>query len=180
MSAAVLAAALAGGTVACGSSDGPAAMSDTAAHAASPAADDPHAADAKRAALAAYAGYLSASRRAEQRGDPTSPELRRYLADPLLTQVRVMVREVHAHGATRIGTMRSNPEVTTVSLADDPATVVIQDCLDATGYRLVYRRNSAPVPGSTGGRHLVTATATRYPDGRWLISDGAAYQDQPC
>nr|WP_232534396.1 hypothetical protein [Plantactinospora sp. KBS50] len=155
-------------------------MTDTAGRVASPAAEDQRTTDAKRAALTAYAGYLSASRRAEQQGDPFAPDLRRYLADPLLTQVRVTVRQVREHGATRTGTLHSDPEVTTVSLDTNPATVLIQDCLDATGYRLVYRRNSAPVPGSTGGRYLVTATATRYPDGRWLINTGASYRDQPC
>lgn len=80
----------------------------------------------------------------------------------------------------RTGTLRSAPTVTAVSLDSDPPTVEIQDCLDATGYRLVYTKDGRAVPGSGGKRYLATATATRYPDGRWLISAGAAHQDQPC
>ncbi|MFF5172590.1 hypothetical protein ACFY3U_08155 [Micromonospora sp. NPDC000089] len=135
---------------------------------------------AEQAALAAYAGYLDASREANRTSDPRHPALTRYLADPLLTRVRVAIGDARRHGAVRTGTLRSAPTVTAVSLDANPQTVEIQDCLDATGYRLVYARDKRVVPGSTGRRYLATATATRYPDGRWLINTGAAHQDQPC
>ncbi|WP_433116861.1 hypothetical protein [Micromonospora sp. CA-246542] len=135
---------------------------------------------AEKAALGAYSGYLTASRTASRRGDPHAPELSRYLADPLLTRVQLSIRDAKEHGAMRTGTLRSDPTVIAVDLDSDPATVEIQDCLDATGYRLVYTKDQRTVPGSGGGKHLATATATRYPDGRWLISSGVAHQDQPC
>ncbi len=80
----------------------------------------------------------------------------------------------------RTGTLVSDPTVTSVSLDGVPATVEIQDCVDATGYRLVYTKTKKVVPGSGGGRHLATATATRYAADRWLISAGTAHEDQPC
>lgn len=135
---------------------------------------------AGKAALAAYSGYLEASRMASARSDPGHPALPRFLADPLLTRVRVAIREAKAHGALRTGKLVSDPTVVSVDLATQPPTVEIQDCLDATGYRLVYARDHRIVPGTRGGRYLATATATRYPDGRWLINAGAAHQDQPC
>ncbi|WP_410810795.1 hypothetical protein [Micromonospora sp. 067-2] len=135
---------------------------------------------AEKAALDAYSGYLTASRTASRRSDPYAPELSRFLADPLLTRVRVSIREAKEHGALRTGTLKSDPAVTAVSLDSNPATVDIQDCLDATGYRLVYAKDQRVVPGSGGGRHLATATAARYPDGRWLIKSSAGHQDQPC
>ncbi|MCX4468922.1 hypothetical protein OOK41_01095 [Micromonospora sp. NBC_01655] len=135
---------------------------------------------ARQAALTAYSGYLAASRTANRRSDPFHPELTRFLADPLLTRVRIAIRDAKEHGAMRTGTLVSDPTVTAVSLDGVPATVEIQDCVDATGYRLVYTKTKKVVPGSGGGRHLATATATRYPDGRWLISSGAAFEDQPC
>lgn len=135
---------------------------------------------AGKAALAAYSGYLAASRAANARSDPGHPALTRFLADPLLTKVQVTIREAKRHGAIRTGTLRSDPTVVSVDLTAQPPTVQIQDCLDATGYRLVYTRNNRVVPGTRGGRYLATATATRYPDGRWLISAGTAHQDQPC
>ncbi|MFI6782556.1 hypothetical protein [Micromonospora sp. NPDC050276] len=135
---------------------------------------------AEKAALDAYSGYLAASRTAGVRSDPRAPELSRFLADPLLTRVRVSIRDAKEHGAMRTGTLKSDPTVIAVSLDAKPATVEIQDCLDTTGYRLVYAKDKRPVPGSGGGRHLSTATATRYPDGRWLINAGTTHRDQPC
>ncbi|MFG3688130.1 hypothetical protein [Micromonospora sp. NPDC047740] len=135
---------------------------------------------AGKAALAAYSGYLDASRAASARSDPTHPALARFLADPLLTRVRVAIRAAKEHGAMRTGTLVSDPTVVSVDLAADPPVVEIQDCLDATGYRLVYAKDHRVVPGTRGGRYLATATAARYPDGRWLINAGAAHQDQPC
>jgi len=135
---------------------------------------------AGKAALAAYSGYLAASRVASARSDPGHPDLTRFLADPLLTRVRMAIREAKEHGAMRTGRLVSEPTVVSVDLAAHPPTVEIQDCLDATGYQLVYAKDRRVVPGTRGGRYLATATAARYPDGRWLVRAGAAHQDQPC
>ncbi|GIG88810.1 hypothetical protein [Plantactinospora endophytica] len=176
--AALLGLALVFGGTGCGNRPGSAAPRDSdAAPAASP---DTRGAEAEKSALAAYAGYLTAVRKAEQSGDPLDPQLRKYLADPLLTRVRLTIRDAKEHGAMRTGKLVSNPSVTAVDLDSDPATVSIQDCIDATGYRLVYKKDKKVVPGSAGSRHLATATATRYPDGRWLINVGASHEDQPC
>ena len=48
----------------------------------------------------------------------------------------------------RTGTLQSDPTVTSVSLDARRPTVEIQDCLDATGYRLVYAKDKRVVPGS--------------------------------
>ncbi|HEY0696872.1 MAG TPA: hypothetical protein VGD43_03575 [Micromonospora sp.] len=166
-------------TAACSGDDAPASPEQATAKAAA-ASPDPQVAAAEKSALAAYAGYLDASREAERSADPFHPELKKYLADPLLTRVRLAIRNAKEHGAMRTGKLISDPTVTAVSLDTVPPSVEIQDCLDATGYQLVYVKDKKVVPGSAAGRYLATATATRYPDGRWLISAGAAHQDQPC
>lgn len=140
----------------------------------------PDADTASKAALAAYNGYLAASRDASVDPDPTHPALTKYLADPLLTRVRDTVRDLETHGAVRTGKMVSDPRVSALDLTADPPTVSIQDCIDSSGYKMVYAESKKPVPGTVGGRYVATATATLYPDGRWLISDGAIHQDQPC
>ncbi|MEH1098544.1 hypothetical protein [Micromonospora sp. CPCC 205561] len=176
----LLAIAAVGSTTACGAE--PAANTRSASAGAAPTPTHRPADEqaAKKAALSAYAGYLAASRTASRRSDPHHPELSRFLADPLLTRVRLSIREAKEHGAMRTGTLLSDPTVTSVSLDSSPPTVEIQDCLDATDYRLVYAKDKRIVPGTGGTRHLATATATRYPDGRWLISSGAAHEDLPC
>jgi hypothetical protein len=164
----------------CSTEPGPRPVSMQEGRPAAAATPDARAARAAESALSAYAGYLSTSRDAARVPDPQHPGLRNYLADPLLTRVRLTIRDLKLHGAVRIGAMSSNPTVTDMSLDAEPATVTIQDCLDTTGYRMIYAKTRAPVPGSGGGRYVATATATRYPDGRWLISDGTAHTDQPC
>ncbi|MEV1142899.1 hypothetical protein [Micromonospora sp. NPDC049799] len=167
-------------TTACGAGDET--STGTTAADAAPARTDRKADEraAEKAALAAYSGYLAASREASGRSDPHLPELSAFLADPLLTRVRLTIRQARQHGAVRTGKLISDPTVVSVDLDAVPPTVEIQDCLDATGYQLVYARNQKVVPGSRGTRNLATATATRYPDGRWLISAGVAHEDQPC
>lgn len=145
-----------------------------------PARRDVDERDARKAALAAYSGYLAATREASGDSDPHHPELATYLADPLLTRVRLTLRTAREHGAVRVGTLRSDPAVSAVDLANVPPIVEIQDCLDATGWQLVYTRDKRVVPGSQGTRHLATATVARYPDGRWLINAGASHEEQPC
>ncbi|MFY1635479.1 hypothetical protein ACN27F_19765 [Solwaraspora sp. WMMB335] len=143
--------------------------------------NDPATAEAADAALAAYAGYLAVAEEAEHEVNPHHPDLKKYLADPLLTRVRLSIRDAKEHGAMRTGSLISEPAVTEVNLDTVPATVAIQDCLDATNYRLVYADDKDEVvPGTAVGRYLATAIATRYDDGRWLISAGTSHPDQPC
>ena len=135
---------------------------------------------ASRLALAAYAGYLEAARKASGVPDPMAPELRKYLADPLLTKVRLGIRELDDKGAIRTGRLTSNPTVAEVDLVSNPKTVLIQDCIDATDYKMVYKKDKSKVPGPSSGRYVATATASFYPKDGWLIYDGASYPDQPC
>jgi hypothetical protein len=165
----------------CGSGDDSPHNSEAAKAANPETTVDAETAKAIDSALAAYSGYLDDARKAESIPDPYHPDLKKHLADPLLTRVRLSISVVKQNGAMRTGTLVSDPRVTTVSLDTVPATVTIQDCLDASGYKMVYADNRAKeVPGHAGGRYVATATATRYPDGRWLINTGAAHKDQPC
>jgi hypothetical protein len=161
-----------GGSPADGPPAAPAAAPDTSAQAAK--------AEAAEAALAAYTGYLDAMRKAEDAGNPQHPELKKYLADPLLTRVRLAIRDAKENGAMRTGSLGSDPTVTLVTLDSVPAAVEIQDCIDSSKYKLVYRETRKQVPGTGAGRYLATATANRYPDGRWLVSAATAHEDQPC
>ncbi|GAA4565974.1 hypothetical protein GCM10023176_15200 [Micromonospora coerulea] len=176
----LLSLALLGAGAGCGTDREAAARPPTGRDAAPVAHSDADEQAAGKAALAAYSGYLGASRAASARSDPGHPALARFVADPLLTRVRLAIREAKEHGAMRTGKLVSDPTVVSVNLDADPPTVELQDCLDATGYRLIYARDRKVVPGSGGSRHLATATATRYPDGRWLVNVGAAHPDQPC
>jgi len=115
------------GSAACSNEDRPGILPITDPAARSSASPDSRTAAAIEAALAAYAGYLAATRKAEQSADPQHPELEKYLADPLLTRVGLAIRDAKEHGAMRTGTLISDPKVASVSLDTVPATVSIQD-----------------------------------------------------
>lgn len=169
--------ALLSALAACGSAP-PA--TDSGAMTAPTSSADPDTAAATQSALDAYSGYLAAARTAESIPDPNYPGLKKYLGDPLLTRVRTTIRDIKEHGAMRTGKLISDPRVTAVSLDSVPATVTIQDCIDATGYAMVDAKTKKKVAGHSAGRYVATATASRYPDGRWLIDSGASHRDQPC
>jgi hypothetical protein len=175
-----IASALTVGIASCSTGDQSGALANGASANTTAPGVDAQTTAAKESALAAYRGYLTATREAERAANPHHPSLKKYLADPLLTRVGLAIRDAKEHGAMRTGTLISDPTVTAVSLDTVPATVSIQDCLDSTGYQLVYVKNKRVVPGSASGRYIATATATRYAGGRWLISAGSAHRDQPC
>ena len=95
--------------------------------------------------------------KAEDVGNPQHPELKKYLADPLLTRVRLAIRDAKENGAMRTGSLGSDPSVTAVTLDSVPAAVEIQDCIDSSKYKLVYRDTKKSVPGTVNGRFLATA-----------------------
>lgn len=168
-----------GCVTACATGDS-AASDSSAPEAASAPSADAREAEAAEAALTVYAGYLAAIQKAESAGNPQHSDLKKYVADPLLTRVRLAIRDAKENGAMRTGSLISDPTVTSVTLDTVPQTVSIQDCVDSTKYRLVYRKDKSPVPDTSVGRYLATATASRFPDGRWLINASEAHEDQPC
>jgi hypothetical protein len=143
---------------------------------------DPTSAAAASAALAAYRGYLSASAGASAAGDPQFPQLREYLAEPLLTQVQLGVNNNAKHGAMYQGEVGSAPRVTEVKLAAQPPSVKIEDCLDYSRYVLVYRTNQSPVaiPSAGPTRYYGTATAVRLDGGRWFVNQATTDRSRSC
>jgi hypothetical protein len=134
------------------------------------------------AALAAYRGYLDTSQALDATGDWESPELARYVGEPLLSTVRFYARRHAEHGAMYQGTIGSHPMVREVRLDTRPPTVTLEDCLDYSTYTLVYRSNRSPVPipSKQPDRLLGTATVTRQGDGRWLVTEAATNPNRTC
>jgi hypothetical protein len=164
---------------ACGGQEGPApaSLDGPPSAAATETTDRSKAADA---AMAAYAGYMEAAQKASAIPDPRYPDLRKYLADPLLGRVQAGISLLQREGAIREGRLVTNPTVTVVDLESTPRTVQIQDCVDGTDYKMVYKTTRSAVPGKQNVRYVATATATLYPEIGWLISQGLSHEDQPC
>ncbi|MFI5840185.1 hypothetical protein ACIA8K_10820 [Catenuloplanes sp. NPDC051500] len=170
---------LAGVVSACGGQEGPAPASlDGPPSAASTETTERSA--AAEAAMAAYTGYMDAAQKASAIPDPRYPDLRKYLADPLLGRVQAGISLLQREGAIRQGRLVTNPTVTVVDLESTPRTVQIQDCVDGTDYKMVYKTTRSAVPGKQNVRYVATATATFYPELGWLVSQGLSHEDQPC
>ena len=170
---------LTGAVSACGGGlEGPAPVSLDAPPSPAPTGGGERSAAAD-AALAAYNGYMEAAQKASAIPDQRHPDLRKYLGDPLLSRVRAAIGLLEREGAVRQGKLITNPTVTVVDLESNPKTVHIQDCVDGTGYTMVYRTTRSAVPGKRNVRYVATATVTLFPEG-WLVSQGLSHEDQPC
>ncbi len=161
--------------------DPPSPASSSAVPASSAPSVDPST-SAAEAALTAYRRYLAASMAANDAGDDWNrnlPELRRYIAEPLLSQVLSGLRGRAEHGAIYQGEIRSDPKVTGVNLGGSRPTVTVEDCLDYTNYVLVYRSNRSPVPvPDRNRRQYGQGTVTRYEDGHWRVSSATTYTNR--
>ncbi|XVU24226.1 hypothetical protein ACQPZJ_44510 [Actinoplanes sp. CA-054009] len=135
--------------------------------------EDPKAADAQAAALAAYRGYLLAYAEASQAADPDNRTLATYVADPLLSLTRHNIRTLADKGAVQMGAQTATVISSRVDLAGTPPTVTIHACLDYSALRLVYQANHSPVPNSALKTTRVPAVATvaRYANGQWLVNN---------
>ncbi len=131
--------------------------------------------------LRIYETYLRVTADASSTGEDRTEELKKLLADPLRTQVLLDLQQQQKKGMMYAGELKSNPKVTAIRLHDDPPTAAIEDCLDRSSYRLVYRANGSPVPVPSGNlRYVGTVTATRYPGQGWLLSRGEIVAGATC
>jgi len=142
---------------------------------------DPVEQDAREGALAAYDNYVRAYVAASASGDTAGKELANYTADPLLRQLRYDLVLKRDQGLTTKGEPSWAARVTKVNVESRPFTAAIEDCFDGTNWQTVYKSSGKPagVPGQAK-RYVVTAEATQYDDGRWLIRQSAAQRERPC
>jgi len=142
---------------------------------------DPSVADADQQARAAYAGYIQTWALASQAADPDSPDLARYIADPLLSLTRSNIRRIKEMGAMQVGAQKATVRSVQVELNATPPTVTINSCLDYTDRKLVYKSNQSEVPNSGPKTPKVSAVSkvVRYASGQWLVNEVKQGSD-PC
>jgi hypothetical protein len=134
---------------------------------------DASVADAEQLARSAYDGYIQTWALASQAADPDSPDLARYVADPLLSLTRHNIRTLKEIGAVQVGTQTATVLKVEADLAAKPATVTIHSCLDYSNRKLVYRSNQSPVPDSGPRTPKVSAVSKvgLYTTGQWLVNE---------
>jgi hypothetical protein len=132
--------------------------------------------------LAVFEGYRRALRAANESGtDSPGEELRKYLTDPILTEVAAQLHRNLLRGVYYAGSSTAlDPRVTEVRPDAQPPTAELVTCVDNTDYRLVHRSNNSPVATPSGNRRMLASYTATYVDGHgWRISDSTTL-DQPC
>jgi hypothetical protein len=136
---------------------------------------------ARGSVLAAYNGFREAHVAASNAGDVKGGDLAKYVADPLLAELKVELYQRSVQGLVTTGRPTWNARVTKVNVSSRPFTVEIEDCFDTTNWKTVDKKTGkdAAVPGQAK-KYVVTAEAALYDDGRWLIYKGRAVRERPC
>jgi hypothetical protein len=143
---------------------------------------DPSVAAASAQILAAYNGYQLAYQAAGAVPDPQNADLRKYVGDPLLTQVRQDLNLLKANGLARKGAPKTSPKITELQLGATPPVGTIQDCYDVSDVHVYNKATGKPAdaPGQAT-RYVVTSQAKFFggSDG-WLIVQSDADRSRPC
>jgi hypothetical protein len=132
--------------------------------------------------LATYRSYQDAYQAAAAVPNPDDAELRKYVGDPLLTQVLQDLRLLKTNGLVRRGTPKVSPTVAEAQLTATPPVATIQDCYDVSDVHVVNRTTgkSADAP-SQATRYVVMSQAKFFggPTG-WLIVQSDADRSRAC
>ncbi len=129
----------------------------------------------------AYDGYWRAYVIAGVTGFRCHPDLEKYLADPLLTSVRVELGSTRNGGIIFKGRPRWTPRATAISLDGRPQSVTIEDCFDVDTWEPVFASSgkSALAPGQPK-RYVITSTAKRFEGVGWLLTESTADRSRSC
>jgi len=122
------------------------------------------------AVLAAYGGYIRAETLASQSADYGSPDLSKYMGDPLLGQWIAQLFHLHVVGDVQKGAVISHPKLQSLSVTKKSGKAVVRDCLDQSGISLVKAATGEAVPMPVVKPYVAVATLYRYPNGAWRVS----------
>lgn len=138
----------------------------------------------REAALAAYDGFWRTTNQAFARPGVMDwrPELSKYASGQALDAVLTDIRNYASFPAHKEGEPARSPRVDSVSLGQ-PSRVVIMDCLDVRGVRLLADKTGADL-GDTANqppRFLYRAEVVQASgQERWLVEVTKPLLDRPC
>jgi len=130
--------------------------------------------------MTAYNGYISAETAASQSASFNSPDLAKYMGDPLLGTWVSQLFHLHVMGDIQRGTVITHPVLASLKLSKSSGTAVVRDCLDQSGISIVNAKSGKALPIPVSKPFVATATVQLYPDGRWLVSKVDTKGDGSC
>lgn len=140
---------------------------------------EPAVAEAEKLILETYRGYWAA--KVASYADPTQPQdpnLEVFAVDTALADAQATIGSMRAEGIYVPGEPVLTPEVTTVDLDTQIATIV--DCVDTANWQgLFVATNESAVAPDQFTRVTAEATARVY-DGQWVIDTYRVYREQTC
>lgn len=137
--------------------------------------------DAADKALAAYSGFLTAYATAGETANYESPELKNYLADPLLGDVVSDLYTKSKNGYITKGKPTFEVLRTDVHLNGQPTNVQLAVCFDDSKWDVVKKATGeSVVAAGQPHRYKVTTEVVQYDDGRWLVRKGPADRSATC
>lgn len=126
---------------------------------------------AGQAAVATYVGMWQAMARAGRTSDWKSPELDHYATGLARASIIRSLYADHFKKVVTRGAPTNSPVVRTVTPAEDPDTVLIDDCGNSTHSLKYHKGTNRPAgDGPGGGRRAITAEVLRQPDGTWRVN----------
>jgi hypothetical protein len=102
--------------------------------------------------------------------DPSSPALSRYATGEALRVLVSGLTSVKDKGLRGAGSVTVSPRVTEFSPAQEPVRVLVQDCMDSSGSRLVRASPGPPYTDTPEGRRRCVAELRRQGDGSWKVT----------
>ncbi|MFJ8015018.1 hypothetical protein [Streptomyces sp. NPDC096339] len=175
-----LAAAAAAVAVLAGCTSGPAEKKPAPTISASPSAStDPQAA-VKAEVEAVYRKFWDAQVKAFAKADVRDTDLEKYAFDSAYAQALADVASMKIRGDAMTGAPVITPQVTAISVDQEPKKASLTDCLDVTNWKVVDAKTGAerPLPSERRKRSVFNFEA-RTVGGTWMITSTQP-QDRSC
>jgi hypothetical protein len=137
-------------------------------------------ATAKSQLLAVYQKMTAIEDQMYAAGAVEKSDLEKYAGDKALSNIKTAAFYYQQNGIKLTGSVQHSPRVSAISVAKQPFTATIVDCLDSSKTAPVYKANGKPVPlADKNRRHISTSTAQTI-DGVWKIMNLAIDRDRTC
>ncbi len=165
----------------CGSSTKPTASADSAAPAPSSASPSPNATDtAKVKLLTAYQGFWNIQVQAYTTGSLDGLPVNTYALGPAFYDIEQTLQYYNSQNLVMRGRPKLSPEVVAISLAKEPFSATISDCIDTTNF-LPYDKSTGKPAKLTDNvfRHPWTFTAS-FDNVQWRITDAKIDRNKTC